>query len=146
MSGFEGHFGQAPFTFTVSLSNPSYQTITVDYDTADGTATVADNDYPAGLESRWAFLTEDTSENVTVQVNGDVTVEPDENFFVDLSNAVNATIADPQGGDDPERRPVRRRRLHDHRDEPGRRPRRHSRERRHLRPGGRRHDLRRGRS
>ena len=43
--GFEGHFGQSPFTFTVSLSNPSYQTITVDYDTADGTATVADNDY-----------------------------------------------------------------------------------------------------
>jgi Ca2+-binding RTX toxin-like protein len=96
VSGFEGHFGQAPFTFTVSLSNPSYQTIMVDYDTADGTATVADNDYQP-TSGTAVFLTGDTSENVTVQVNGDVTIEPDETFFVDLSNPVNATIADPQG-------------------------------------------------
>jgi Ca2+-binding RTX toxin-like protein len=96
VSDFEGHFGQNPFTFTVSLSNPSYQTITVDYDTSDGTATVADNDYqPAS--GTVVFLTGDTSEEVTVQVNGDVTIEPDENFFVDLSNPVNATITDPQG-------------------------------------------------
>ena len=86
----------SPFTFTVSLSNPSYQTIMVDYDTADGTATVADNDYQP-TSGTAVFLTGDTSENVTVQVNGDVTIEPDENFFVDLSNPVNATIADPQG-------------------------------------------------
>jgi Ca2+-binding RTX toxin-like protein len=96
VSGFEGQFGQSPFTFTVSLSNPSYQTIMVDYDTADGTATVADNDYQP-TSGTAVFLTGDTSENVTVQVNGDVTIEPDETFFVDLSNPVNATIADPQG-------------------------------------------------
>ena len=96
VSGFESHFGQSPFTFTVSLSNPSYQTIMVDYDTADGTATVADNDYQP-TSGTAVFLTGDTSENVTVQVNGDVTIEPDETFLVDLSNPVNATIADPQG-------------------------------------------------
>jgi hypothetical protein len=31
----EGNFGPTDFTFTVSLSNPSFQTITVDYATAD---------------------------------------------------------------------------------------------------------------
>ena len=33
--------------YTVTLSNASYQTITVDYATADGTALTADNDYTA---------------------------------------------------------------------------------------------------
>jgi len=34
----EGNFGTSSFTFTVSLSNPSVQTITVNYATANGTA------------------------------------------------------------------------------------------------------------
>ena len=34
---------------------------------------------------------------VTVTVNGDTTVEPNENFTVDLSAAVNATISDNSG-------------------------------------------------
>lgn len=92
----EGNFGTTPATFTVSLSNPSFETITVDFATADGTATVADNDYlPAA--GTVTFLPGDTSENVTVTVNGDTNIEPDENFFVNLSNPVNATIADGQG-------------------------------------------------
>ncbi len=92
----EGNFGTTPATFTVSLSNPSFQTITVDYATADGTATVADGDYlPAS--GTVTFLPGDTSEDVTVTVNGDTKIEPDEDFFVNLSNPVNATIADGQG-------------------------------------------------
>jgi len=92
----EGNFGTTPATFTVSLSNPSFQTITVDFATADGTATTADGDYlPAA--GTVTFLPGDTSENLTVTVNGDTKVEPDEDFFVNLSNAVNATIADGQG-------------------------------------------------
>jgi Ca2+-binding RTX toxin-like protein len=92
----EGNFGPTPATFTVSLSNPSFQTITVDYATADGTATVADNDYlPAA--GTVTFLPGDTSENVTVTVSGDTNIEPDEDFFVNLSNPVNASIADGQG-------------------------------------------------
>src|SRR5207247_2255682 len=35
--------------------------------------------------------------SITVLVNGDVKLEPDENLFVNLSNPVNATITDPQG-------------------------------------------------
>jgi hypothetical protein len=39
----------------------------------------------------------DTSKTVTVAINGDTEIEPDETFDVILSNAVNATIADNQG-------------------------------------------------
>ena len=110
------------------LSNPSYQTIMVDYDTADGTATVADNDYQP-TSGTAVFLTGDTSENVTVQVNGDVTIEPDENVLRrPLEPGQRDDRRSPGRGDDPERRPVRGRRLHDHRDEPRRRSRRDSRE------------------
>src|SRR2546423_1474394 len=35
----EGNTGPTPFVFTVTLSNPSYQPVTVHYATADGTAT-----------------------------------------------------------------------------------------------------------
>lgn len=96
VSDYEGHFGQNPFTFTVSLSNPSYQQISVDYATADGTATVANNDYQATAGTA-VFLPNDTSENVAVPVIGDIFIEPDETFFVNLSNPTNATIVDPQG-------------------------------------------------
>jgi Ca2+-binding RTX toxin-like protein len=96
VSEYEGHFGQTPFTYTVSLSNPSYLPITVDYATADGTATIANNDYQSRAGTV-VFLPEDTSENVTVPVIGDIVVEPDETYFVNLSNPTNATIADAQG-------------------------------------------------
>src|SRR5207249_2245282 len=43
----EGNAGPTVFTFTVSLSSASFQTITVDFATADGTATTADGDYVA---------------------------------------------------------------------------------------------------
>jgi Ca2+-binding RTX toxin-like protein len=101
VSGDEGNFGPTLFTLTVSLSNPSFQTITVDYATADGAATVADVDYQptAGTVT---FAPEETSKNVTVVVNGDTAIEPDETFFVNLSNpqstpGPNATIVDGQG-------------------------------------------------
>src|SRR5207247_2333899 len=41
----EGNSGTTPFAFTVSLSNASSEVVTVNYATADGTATLADSDY-----------------------------------------------------------------------------------------------------
>jgi Ca2+-binding RTX toxin-like protein len=93
---FEGNAGTTDFVFTVSLSNASYQTITVDFDSADGSATVAGGDYIAA-SGTVTFLPGDTSETLTVAVNGDTAVEADETFFVNLSNPQNATIADGQG-------------------------------------------------
>jgi hypothetical protein len=44
-----------------------------------------------------SFSPGQTSRPITVVVNGDVLVEPNETFFVNLSNAINATIGDNQG-------------------------------------------------
>jgi hypothetical protein len=44
-----------------------------------------------------SFAAGDTSKPITVVVNGDLLDEANETFLVDLSNAVNATIADNQG-------------------------------------------------
>ncbi len=92
----ETNAGTVDFTFDVSLSAASAQTITVDWTTADNTATVADNDYETN-SGTVTFAPGDTSEPVTVTVNGDTTFEGNEAFVINLTNPTNATIADNQG-------------------------------------------------
>jgi hypothetical protein len=82
-------------TFHVSLSSTSTSTATVDYTTADGTAT-APGDYTT-TSGTLSFAPGETSKTITVPVAGDTIDEPDETFAVDLSNAVNASIADGEG-------------------------------------------------
>jgi hypothetical protein len=91
----QGNSGTTPATFVVTLSPASSQTVTVNYATADGTAT-AGSDYVAASGSL-SFPAGTTSRTVTVAVNGDPTPEPDEDFFLNLSGATNATIARGQG-------------------------------------------------
>src|SRR5205814_1376519 len=91
----EGNGGTASAIFTVSLSNPSSQTITVNYATADGTATLADNDYQSA-SGTVTFAPGQTTQTITVLVNGDTKFEPNETFQVNLSGASNASIADNQ--------------------------------------------------
>ncbi len=93
----EGNSGTADAVFTVSLSAASGQTVTVNYATADGTATVADSDYQAIASTTLTFLPGETTKNVTVKVNGDLFYEFDEDFFVNLSGQTNSTIADGSG-------------------------------------------------
>ncbi len=96
VSRLEGNSGTQIFTYTISLSNPSYQAITMDFASADGTATVADGDFLATGGS--VSLSENQlSAPITVTVNGDADIEPNETFFIDLTNASNATITDGQG-------------------------------------------------
>jgi fibronectin type 3 domain-containing protein len=92
----EGDSGTTNFVFTVTLSNPTYQTVTVDWATADGTATTADGDY-AAANGTLAFDPGDLSKTLTVTVTGDAKYEPDETFLVNLTNPSNATVADGQG-------------------------------------------------
>jgi hypothetical protein len=69
----------------------------VHFATSDGTATTADGDYVAETGTVH-FNAGDTSEVVSVQVNGDTKVEPNENFHVTLSGATNgATISRAEG-------------------------------------------------
>ena len=92
----EGNSGTTPFFFTISLSQPAGDGgASVDYATADGTAT-AGEDYIAA--SGTATIAEGaTSVTISIDVIGDTTSEPDETFFVNLDNAVGATIAKAQG-------------------------------------------------
>ena len=92
----EGNAGTTTFTFTVSLSSASSQTVTVNYATADGTATVADNDYFA-TSGTLTFAPGQTQNTVNVLVNGDSTFEADETFRLTLSNPTNATISTATG-------------------------------------------------
>jgi len=81
--------------FTISLSAPSTQTVSVTVSTQAGSAT--DNvDFGAG-SIVLNIPAGQTSQSVTVFIKGDTAVEGTENFFVNLSNPVNATIADAQG-------------------------------------------------
>ena len=96
VSSSEGNAGTTSFTFTVTLSNQSSQAVAVNFQTANGTATVAGSDY-ATASGTVTFAPLDTSETVTVQVNGDALFESDETFLVNLSGSTGAAVADSQG-------------------------------------------------
>ncbi|MCM3901511.1 MAG: hypothetical protein ND866_07375, partial [Pyrinomonadaceae bacterium] len=91
----EGNSGTKNFSFTVTLSTPSSQTVSVTYATADGTAT-GGSDYQA-TGATLTYTTGQTSKTVNVVVSGDTAGEADETFFVNLTNPTNAPIADGPG-------------------------------------------------
>ncbi len=91
----EGNSGTTNASFTVSLSQAATSIVTVDYATANGTA-IAGSDYVSSLGTI-TFNPGETSKTVDVAVTGDTLYEPNENFFVNLSNATNVVIADAQG-------------------------------------------------
>jgi len=92
----EGNTGTTAYDFTVTKTGSTAVNPTVRVDTADVSAT-APSDYTAIVNQVLTFLPADTMQTVTVLVNGDTTVEPDETFTVNLSNPGNATIASGQG-------------------------------------------------
>ena len=91
----EGDTGSANALFTVSLSTPVAQPVTVQFATANGTATAGTDYTPTSGTLTFAPAT--TTATVTVSVTGDLLDENDETFFVNLTNATNATIGDAQG-------------------------------------------------
>lgn len=95
VSALEGNSGSSTLTFTVTLTAASTKTVTVSYTMANSTAT-ASIDYVA-VAGNLSFAPGITLQTISVVINGDTTIEPDETFRVILSNAVNATIADNQG-------------------------------------------------
>lgn len=85
----------ASATFNVTLSAASQQETSVLVTTQSGTAT-GDVDFVAG-SIRLTFEPGRLAQTVTVFVRGDSVVEGTEEFFVNLSSPVSATIADGQG-------------------------------------------------
>ncbi len=91
--GASGTSGNA--LIDIKLSNPSSQTITVAFATANGTAT-AGTDYVA-TSGTVTFNPLETTKTISVQVNGDNLDELNETILMNLTSPTNATIATPQG-------------------------------------------------
>jgi Tol biopolymer transport system component len=82
-------------TVTVSLSHATNQPVTVDYATADDTAT-GGVDYVRS-RGRLTIPAGQTSTSVALQVTSDGDAVTTERFFVNLSDAAGATLSGPQG-------------------------------------------------
>jgi len=91
----EGDSGTAQAVFPVDLSGPASTGVSVDYATADGLAT-AGSDYVATAGSL-SLAPGATTGTIGVIVKGDITPEGDETFFVSLSGAAGAALAEAQG-------------------------------------------------
>jgi uncharacterized repeat protein (TIGR01451 family) len=87
--------GTTPATFTVTLSVPSVFPVTVQYATANGTA-LTPADYTAA-SGTLTFAPGTTSQTVAVSVVGELVKEPEETFFLRLSNPTNALLGRPEG-------------------------------------------------
>jgi hypothetical protein len=86
----EGDAGNNNLAVTVRLSNPTVQTVTVDYATTNGTAG-AGSDYVAS-SGTVTVPAGSTTVTVNVPITGDTTIEPDETFSLTLSNATNVSF------------------------------------------------------
>jgi uncharacterized repeat protein (TIGR01451 family) len=99
ISVIEGNSGTTPATFTVTLSNPSSSTITVEYGFGEDTARSGDDWLPNPGPGTLTFapgVTQQTTGDAALVV-GDTTFEGDERFFTNLFFPTNATIGDGQG-------------------------------------------------
>ncbi|MGE0373261.1 MAG: Calx-beta domain-containing protein, partial [Gammaproteobacteria bacterium] len=94
----EGNAGTTTASFTVSLSNPAPAGgVSFDIATADGSATVADNDYVARSLTGQTIAAGASSFAFDVTINGDTVFEANETFNVDVGNVTGATVVDGQG-------------------------------------------------
>ncbi|HKB39524.1 MAG TPA: FG-GAP-like repeat-containing protein [Gemmataceae bacterium] len=94
----EGKKGKTTlFTFTVTLSVPYDQPVTVSFQTVNGTATTGDNDY-VGKTGTLTFAPGETTKTITIEVKGDSKKEADETFYLDLfDNSSNSLFTKKHG-------------------------------------------------
>lgn len=92
----EGNNNTTEAKFTVSLSAPNPQTVTVQCRTANGMAK-ASSDYEALAPMTLTFAPGEVNKTFSVPIIGDLLDEANENFFVILSAPVNATIGRGRG-------------------------------------------------
>jgi large repetitive protein len=89
----EGSSGTTPMTFTVTMTPASAGDVTVDYATADGTAT-AGSDYAAAAGTL-TIPAGQTAGAVVIDVSADTAPEAAETLTLTLSNPVGAKIVPP---------------------------------------------------
>ena len=97
----EGATGTTNLVFTVTLASAVDTSFSVDYGTADGTASVTDGDYAAASGTLLFNGTVGETKTVSVSVNGDQLVELNETLHVVLSNISasgrGVTLVDAEG-------------------------------------------------
>ena len=91
-----GCFGTTPLTFSVQMAAAYDQPVTVNYATADDTATLANSDYTQASGSI-TFAPGETFKTITINVLGDVTVENNEDFFVNLTSPFAGALVTQRG-------------------------------------------------
>ena len=91
----EGHAGTTTVNVTLSLSRAAGEPVTLSYSTANGSAT-AGSDY-ASASGTVTFDAGETSETISVSVNGDRIGEANETVLINLSQVQGGVIADGQG-------------------------------------------------
>jgi serralysin len=92
----EGDKGTTTVAFTISRVGVLTTASSIDYRTANGTATAA-NDYVAVPLKTLNFAAGEQTRTVAVKIKNDKKHEKTENFFLILSGATGATILDPTG-------------------------------------------------
>ena len=90
----EGDTGSTIFTFSVVLENPTAEPISVDFLAVQDTAK-AGSDF-LSQSGTLNFAPGDVSQTISIEVNGDTSVEANEQFFIQLSNPVNADLISTQ--------------------------------------------------
>ncbi len=82
----EGDVGTQEMVFTLTLSESVEFDVSVNYTTQNQTATTANGDYVPenGVAN---FAAGDTEATLSITINGDTTIEPDETFLVNLTGA-----------------------------------------------------------
>jgi hypothetical protein len=93
----EGNTGAVAAEFTVTLSGDPTGPVTVDYASADRSATTADGDYQSTAGTLTFQPGGPLSQTISVPVQGDRRGEFNETFVVSLSNPSNAVILDGDG-------------------------------------------------
>jgi hypothetical protein len=83
----EGDSGTKVATFSVTRSGGS-SAFAVNYATSNGSATLADGDY-VGKQGTLNFGIGESIQTISVTINGDTKIEPNESFFVTLSGGTN---------------------------------------------------------
>ncbi|WP_374380526.1 Calx-beta domain-containing protein [Thermomonas sp.] len=93
----EGNSGTTLMTFTVSLSAPAGAGgVSFDIATADGTAT-SPSDFEAKSLTAQTIPAGSTSYSFSVTIYGDTANEPNEGFFVNVTNVTGAVVTQGQG-------------------------------------------------
>ncbi|MGE0649385.1 MAG: Calx-beta domain-containing protein, partial [Alphaproteobacteria bacterium] len=92
-------------TFTITLSAPGTEAVTVDYQVSDGSAVLGNPDAPEGdyspldaLSGTVTFAPGEVTKTVTLNIVDDFTFEPTEQFTIQLSSPVGAVLGDSGDG------------------------------------------------